>query len=150
MPAASSDRGGNVRRELTRDALRELMRELARSAPAGESFRVYIVGGGTAVLAGWRAATIDADLYADRDEVFRDVQAIKDRLQLNIEFVRPEQFVPPLAGTDERHLFIDRVGSIDFFHYGPCAQLLSKIVRGFRKDLLDAEQFLRSGMVAHS
>ncbi len=136
-----------MRRELTRDALRELMRELARSAPAGESFRVYIVGGGTAVLAGWRAATIDADLYADRDEVFRDVQAIKDRLQLNIEFVRPEQFVPPLAGTDERHLFIERVGNIDFFHYDPYAQLLSKIVRGFRKDLLDAEQFLRSGMV---
>jgi hypothetical protein len=136
-----------LRRELTRDALRELMLELARTAPAGESFRVYLVGGGTAVLAGWRSATIDADLYADRDEVFRDVQAIKDRLRLNIEFARPEHFVPPLAGSDERHLFIDRVGQIDFFHYDPYAQLLSKIVRGFRKDLLDAEQFLLSGMV---
>jgi len=123
------------------------MHELARTAPGGESFRVYIVGGGTAVLSGWRAATIDADLYAERDEVFRDVQAIKERLGLNIEFARPEQFVPPLAGSAERHVFIDRVGDIDFFHYDPYAQLLSKIVRGFRKDLLDAEQFLRSGMV---
>jgi len=136
-----------VRRELTRDALRELMEELVRSAPAGRTFRVYIVGGGTAVLAGWRAATIDADLWADRDEVFRDIQAIKERLQLNIEFARPEEFVPPLAGTDERHLLVERVGNIDFFHYDPYAQLLSKIVRGFRKDLLDSEQFLRSGMV---
>lgn len=136
-----------MRRELTRDALRELMRELARTAPAGESFRVYIVGGGTAVLEGWRSSTIDADLWAERDEVFRDVQSIKDRLQLNVEFVRPEQFVPPLAGTDERHVFIERVGEIDFFHYDPYAQLLSKIVRGFRKDLLDAERLVDSGMV---
>ncbi|MFQ5690879.1 MAG: hypothetical protein ACE5HQ_11465, partial [Gemmatimonadota bacterium] len=71
-----------MRRELTREALRELMEELARTAPARERFRVYVVGGGTAVLAGWRAATLDADLYAERQEVFRDVQGIKDRLRL--------------------------------------------------------------------
>ncbi|MGH7540960.1 MAG: DUF6036 family nucleotidyltransferase [Gemmatimonadota bacterium] len=136
-----------MRRELTREALRELMEELARTAPAGESFRVYVVGGGTAVLAGWRGATIDADLYAEREEVFRDVQAIKKRLRLNIELVRPEQFVPPLAGSVDRHVFIERVGHIDFYHYDPYAQLLSKIVRGFRKDLLDAEHFVGSGMV---
>jgi hypothetical protein len=136
-----------VRRELTCEALRELMEELARTAPAGDSFRVYVVGGGTAVLAGWRAATIDADLYADRDEVFQDIQGIKDRLRLNIEFVRPEHFVPALAGSSDRHLFIDRVGNVEFYHYDPYAQLLSKIVRGFRKDLLDAEQFVKSGMV---
>lgn len=123
------------------------MQELARTAPAGESFHVYIVGGGTAVLEGWRAATIDADLCADHDEVFRDVQEIKERLRLNIEFVRPEQFVPPLAGSDNRHLFIERVGEVDFSHYDPYAQLLSKVVRGFRKDLLDAACFVESGMV---
>lgn len=123
------------------------MAELARTAPPGEPFRVYVVGGATAVLAGWRDSTIDADLYADREEVFRDVQGIKERLRLNIEFARPEQFVPPLAGSSDRHLFIERVGNVDFYHYDPCAQLLSKIVRGFRKDLLDAEQFVRTGMV---
>ena len=136
-----------MRRELTREGLQELMAELAHSAPRGESFRVYVVGGGTAVLSGWRASTIDADLHAERDEVFRDIQGIKDRLGLNIEFARPEHFVPALAGSADRHLFIDRVGSVDFFHYDPYAQLLSKIVRGFRKDMLDAERFVKSGMV---
>ncbi len=123
------------------------MEELARRTPAGEAYRVYIVGGGTAVLSGWRSATIDVDLHADRDEVFREIQAIKERLELNIEFARPEHFVPPLAGSDRRHVFIDRVGSVEFFHYDPYAQLLSKIVRGFRKDVMDARSFLRSGMV---
>jgi len=136
-----------MRRELTRDGLWELMEELARTAPAGVPFRVYVVGGGTAVLSGWRSATIDADLYSEREEVFRDVQGIKERLQLNIEFARPEQFVPPLAGSGDRHVYIDRVGDIDFYHYDPYAQLFSKIVRGFKKDLLDAGQFVRSGMV---
>lgn len=123
------------------------MRELARTAPAGESFRVYLVGGGTAVLAGWRTATVDADLSADDEAVFRDIQEIKERLELNIEFARPEHFVPPLAGSAERHLFIERVRDVAYYHYDPYAQLLSKVVRGFRKDLLDAEHFVASGMV---
>jgi hypothetical protein len=123
------------------------MVELARTAPSGESHVVYIVGGGTAVLMGWRNATIDADLYSAGAEVFRDVQRIKERLQINIEFARPEDFVPALRGTADRHVFIDRVGNLSFYHYDPYAQLFSKIVRGFRKDMLDAEQFVRSGLV---
>lgn len=136
-----------MRRELTREALRELMRELSRTAPPDDLFRVYLVGGGTAVQAGWRAATIDADLHADDPAVFRDVQGIKERLALNIELARPEHFVPPLESSADRHVFVDRVGNVEFYHYDPYAQLLSKIVRGFRKDLLDAERFVTSGMV---
>lgn len=136
-----------MRGELTREGLRELMAELARTAPPPGPYRVYIVGGGTAVLSGWRDATIDADLFAERDEVFHDIQAIKDRLGLNVEFARPEHFVPALGGSADRHLFIERVGAIDFYHYDPYAQLLSKVVRGFRKDLRDAERFVESGMV---
>ena len=136
-----------MRRELTRERLQDLMEALAHAASPGEPFRVYIVGGGTAVLAGWRSSTIDADLYADEPGVFRDVQEIKERLEINVEFARPEQFVPPLSGTSERHIFVTRIRSTEFFHYDPYAQLLSKIVRGFRKDLLDAQSFLASGMV---
>lgn len=76
-----------------------------------------------------------------------DIQGIKDRLRLNIEFARPEHFVPALVGSADRHLFVERVGDIDLYHYDPYAQPLSKIVRGFRKDLLDAEQFVKSRMV---
>ncbi len=109
--------------------------------------RVYIVGGGTAVHSGWRTSTIDADLFSADEAVFEDVQGIKERLELNIEFARPEDFVPALEGTPERHLFISTIGKISFFHYDPYAQLFSKVVRGFRQDLSDAEHFLSSGMV---
>jgi hypothetical protein len=123
------------------------MDELARSAPRGRSFRVFVVGGGTAVQVGWRSSTIDADLFADDDAVFRDVQRIKERLGLNIEFARPEDFVPALAGSDERHVFIETVGRVSFYHYDPYAQILSKLVRGFNRDMADAEGFVASGMV---
>lgn len=136
-----------MRRELTRETLWELMRALARGAPAGETIRVYVLGGGSAVLAGWREATIDADLFAERDDVFRDIQAIKEALRLNVEFARPEHFVPALAGSEDRHRFIDRIGTIDFYHYDPYAQLLSKVVRGFRKDVLDARNLVGNGWV---
>jgi hypothetical protein len=123
------------------------MRELARSAKPTQSYRVYLVGGGTAVLEGWRESSIDADLFAKEDDIFRDVQAIKERLQLNVELVRPEDFVPALEGSDTRHVFIETVGRVSFYHYDPYAQLLSKIVRGFARDLVDAKALVTSGMV---
>ena len=136
-----------MRRRLTRPLLQNLMKELARSSPPGRSYRVFLVGGGTAVLMGWRDSTIDADLHSDGGEGFREIQSIKERLELNIEFVRPEDFVPPLAGSEGRHVFIQTEGHVSFYHYDPCAQLLSKVVRGFRRDLEDARQFIASGMV---
>jgi hypothetical protein len=105
------------------------------------------VGGGTAVRAGWRASSVDADLYADEDAVFRDIQGIKERLNVNVEFARPEHFVPALRGSAKRHVFIETVGRVSYFHYDPYAQVLSKVVRGFERDMDDARQFVRSGMV---
>lgn len=136
-----------MRDRLTRESLRALMHELARSAGKNGHHSVYLVGGGTAVLKGWRGSSVDVDLYAEHDDIFRDVQAIKERLHLNIELVRPEHFVPPLKGSADRHVFIETVGCVSFYHYDPCAQLLSKIVRGFERDLVDARSFISSGMV---
>jgi hypothetical protein len=136
-----------VRGELTRARLRALLREIARTAPRGRDHRVYLVGGGTAVLLGWRASTIDADLHGADDAVFRDVQAIKERLDVNVEFVRPERFVPALRGSDARHVFVETIGRVSFHHYDPYAQTLSKVVRGFDRDLDDARRFVTSGMV---
>jgi len=123
------------------------MQELARTAPGRGRYRVFLVGGASALHAGFRDSTIDADLYSDDEAVFRDVQGIKERLQLNIEFARPESFVPALAGSEERHVFIETIGKVSFYHYDPYAQLLAKVVRGFHRDVQDARAFLDSGMV---
>ncbi|MGA7303339.1 MAG: DUF6036 family nucleotidyltransferase [Rhodothermales bacterium] len=136
-----------MRREATRDRITAFMKELARRAPRTGSFDVYLVGGGTAVFLGWRPSSVDVDVYSDKDAVFQDIQKIKEDLEINVEFARPEHFVPPLKGSTGRHVFIDTMGPVTFFHYDPYAQVLSKVVRGFKRDLDDARQFIRTGMV---
>jgi hypothetical protein len=132
---------------MTRDRLLALMKELSRTAPRRGTFKVYLVGGGTAVYAGWRDSSIDVDLFSEQESVFRDIQGIKERLNINVEFARPEDFVPPLPGSSDRHVFIASIGAVSFYHYDPYAQTLSKVVRGFERDLEDARNFVASGMV---
>ena len=136
-----------MRESVDRKRLLAFMKRLAESAPRGRRFRVFVVGGGTAVAQGWRESTIDVDLYADHEGVFVDIQRIKELQQINVEFARPEHFVPPLAGADGRHIFIATFGAVSFFHYDPYSQLLSKVVRGFRRDLEDAHHFIDAGLV---
>lgn len=136
-----------MRTPVTRVTLQALMRELARGLPRGQSGRVYLVGGGTAVWVGWRSSTIDVDLHGEPERLFDDIQEIKERLGVNIEFVQPEHFVPALEGTEERHVFLEKVGAVSFYHHDPYAQVFSKIVRGFARDLEDAESFVSSGLV---
>ena len=61
--------------------------------------------------------------------------------------MRPEDFVPALQGVEDRHVFIEKVGAVSFYHHDPYAQAFSKIVRGFQRDLQDAESFVVSRMV---
>ncbi|HJT66841.1 MAG TPA: hypothetical protein VJ749_10315 [Pyrinomonadaceae bacterium] len=80
---------------------------------------MYMVGGATAVLLGWREATIDVDLkiVPDSDELLRKLPQLKEDLQLNIELASPDDFVPALPGWEERSTYIAREGAVEFFHY---------------------------------
>ena len=131
-----------MRNETTRESMRAFMNELAKRAPRAGTYRVCFVGGATAVYMGWRRSSLDLDVHSEPDVVFRDIQAIKEELHINIEFALPEDFVPPLEGSSERHIYIDTIGTIGFYHYDPYAQIFSKIVRGFKRDIEDARAFV--------
>ena len=62
--------------------------------------RVYLTGGSTAVLEGWREATVDVDLKLDPEPAgaFEAIAHLKDTLDINVELAAPDQFVPPLPG----------------------------------------------------
>ena len=57
--------------------------------------RVYLVGGATAVLEGWRSSTIDIDLRFDPEtsELFAALPALKESLDVNIELAWPSQLI---------------------------------------------------------
>ncbi|MBI3553997.1 MAG: hypothetical protein HY077_15990 [Elusimicrobia bacterium] len=135
-------------RDLTgADQVRRFMRELGRSS--AKPARIYLTGGASAVLLGWRAATIDVDIkvVAEDDEVLRAVPRLKDELRINVELASPEQFIPPLPGWEERSRFIADEGRLAFFHYDFYAQALAKIERGHRVDLEDAAAMLEGGLI---
>lgn len=136
-----------MRERLTEERLRAFMRALGRAAEI-ES-RVYVTGGATAVLLGWRDNTLDVDikLIPDHDSVLRAIPRLKEELRLNVELAAPSDFIPPLPGWEERSRFIAREGTLSFHHYDFYAQALAKIERSHEIDLADVQQMLDSALV---
>lgn len=138
---------GGMRRELDKARVAALMSELGRAATGAG--KVYLTGGTSAVLEGWRPATVDADLKFDPEPpgIFEAIGRIKDLLELNVELASPDDFIPALPGWQERSRFIARHGEVDFYHYDFYAQALAKIERGHGRDLADAREMVRRGLV---
>jgi len=66
----------------------------------------YFTGGASAVLMGWRAATIDVDVafVPDSDDLLRALPDLKEQLELNVELASPSDFLPELPGWKESTL----------------------------------------------
>jgi hypothetical protein len=136
-----------MRDKVTATRLQEFMRALGNAV--AQPARIFLVGGATAVLCGWRDSTIDIDLKAipDSDEILRNLPALKERLQVNIELASPDDFIPELPSWQERSRFIQQEGKLTFLHYDFYAQALAKIERGHRVDLLDVQKMIQDGFV---
>lgn len=127
--------------------LRRFLRELGRESQVEAA--VYLTGGATAVLLGWRDSTVDADilLVPEHDSLYRALPRLKEELRINVEIASPAHFIPELPGWRERSLFIGSEGRLSLYHYDPYAQALAKIERGHAKDLDDVEQLIGRGYV---
>jgi hypothetical protein len=136
-----------VRPPVDEDRLRELARRLGRVARAPA--RIYLTGGATAVLEGWRGSTVDVDLRfePDLDEMLRALPELKEQLGVNIELASPPDFVPELPGWRERSPLVFREGNVEVRHFDFYSQALSKIERGFRQDLDDVAKMVESELV---
>jgi hypothetical protein len=129
------------------ETIRRLMRELgARARGPGH---VYLTGGASALLEGWRSSTVDVDLKLDPEPagVFEAIAHVKNALDVNVELAAPDDFLPPLPGWREQSRFIERHGQVDFFHYDFRAQALSKLARAHARDMADVAQMLKRGLV---
>jgi hypothetical protein len=127
--------------------IRVLARELGRIARG--PVRIYLTGGSTAVVEGWREATIDVDLRfePEADELLRALPALKERLGINIELASPPEFIPELPGWRERSPLVFREGRVDVHHFDLYSQALSKIERGFEQDLQDVRAMFERGLL---
>jgi hypothetical protein len=136
-----------MRSETNADKIRKLIHELGRKAKGPG--KVYLTGGATAVLFGWRNATVDVDLKLDPEPngIFDAIRDLKDKLDINIELASPDQFIPPVPGWEERSQYIASYNQVQFYHFDFYAQALSKIERGHERDLRDVDAMLKLGLI---
>jgi hypothetical protein len=111
--------------------------------------RIYLTGGATAVLLGWRNMTIDIDVKPDPEPpgLFEAIAELKEELDINVKLASPDQFIPPVPGWRERSVFIARHGQVEFCHYDPYGQALSKLQRHHERDLRDVQALCQAGLV---
>ena len=121
----------------------------AIGAEADEETSLYFTGGATAVLFGWRETTIDVDIRftPESDRLFRAIPRLKETLEINVELASPADFVPELPGWQGRSLFITRQGRVSFYHYDLYAQVLAKVERSHRQDVVDVQEMVARDLV---
>ena len=103
--------------------------------------RIYFTGGASALLIGWRRSTVDIDIRLDPEPpgIFQAIAKIKRELNVSIELASPQDFLPPLPGWRDRSAYIGKQGQITFYHYDFVAQALSKLSRGYERDVADVQ-----------
>jgi hypothetical protein len=136
-----------MRQTVTAARVEQFMKALGHGVK--EPARVFLVGGASAVLLGWRNATIDIDLKAlpERDDLLRQLSTLKERLEINIELAAPDNFIPELPGWEDRSQFVRQEGRVTFLHYDFYAQALAKLERGHEGDRRDIEQMVERNLV---
>jgi hypothetical protein len=136
-----------VRESADAERIERLAKELGRAVKPGT--RMYLTGGATAVLEGWRPSTVDIDVAfePDSDAALRRIAELKERLKVNVELASPLDFLPPLAGWRDRSRFRFRAGNLEVFDFDLYSQALSKLERGFELDLGDVAHMVKTGQV---
>src|SRR5216117_3445690 len=137
-----------MRRRVTVEALHQFMRELA--AAARSPGKVYLTGGATALLLGFREQTIDVDIKLDPEPegAFEAIAVLKNELNLNVELASPDNFIPAAPDWRDRSQHIATIGRVQFFHYDFSLQALAKLERGHAQDLEDVINFLHGGYIS--
>jgi len=127
-----------------------LLRELGNHCQGPGT--VYITGGSSAVVIGWRETTIDIDLKFQPEPagIFARIPELKNELNVNIELAAPDDFVPALEGWKERSQWIATHNRVDFHHFDFYTQALSKLERGHTKDEADVIAMVREDLVVPS
>jgi hypothetical protein len=130
-----------------REQVERFMRALGQAVHSPT--RVYLTGGASAVLLGWRETTIDIDLtfVPEADDIFQAIARLKDALGINVELVAPSHFIPALPGWETRSGFIRQEGPVSFYHYDFYSQALAKIERAHAQDQRDVADMLKAGAV---
>lgn len=141
--------GMSIRPGVDKAAIDAFLQQLGRAfrKPA----RLYLVGGAALVHMGVRSGlTEDIDVQASGEnegELIVAIQRLKERLQMNVVFASPGDFIPLPAEWEMHARFVGRYGTIDVFYFDFYSIALSKIERGNSRDLADVNLLVQQGII---
>lgn len=129
------------------ERIRKFMRAISRETPIPA--RLYLTGGATAVLLGWRPSTIDIDvkIVPEDDRILRAIPSLKNALQVNVELASPIDFIPVRPDWEEHSPFIAQEGKLAFHHFDLYAQALAKVERSHAQDLEDIHEMMQRRLI---
>ncbi len=102
--------------------------------------QLILIGGGALSLLGSPRLTIDIDFIGDDmhpSELHRSIMQIARELEIHVEPVPLESFIPLPDGSAERSIRIGQFGNLEIHVADPYSIALSKLDRGFETDLED-------------
>lgn len=137
-----------MRKDVDDSGVRAFLKEFGRRCRGPGS--VYLVGGATAVLRGFRTTTVDVDLVLDPEPAgaFEAIAQLKDELDVNVELSSPAHFLPELPDWRERSPRLGVFGSLEVFDYDLRAQAMAKLSRSFERDLHDVHAMLAAAAIS--
>jgi hypothetical protein len=102
--------------------------------------QLILVGGSALALLGSPRLTIDIDFIGDDvhpNPLHRTIMQIAREMQIHVEPVPLERFVPLPEGNEERVIRIGQFGNLEVFIADPYSIALSKLDRGLDTDFDD-------------
>ena len=136
-----------MRRLVDPERLRQVLEAFGRAC-RGPGV-LYLTGGATALLEGWRDSTVDIGLKLDPEPegAFAAIARIKEELDVNVELASPADFLPELGDWRRESRFVGRFGPIEVRHYDFRAQALAKLARGLERDIADVRSMVERRLV---
>ena len=137
----------SMRQRVGRQQIEQFLIQVGRTRLPG---RLYLTGGAALVHRGIRPGqTLDIDIQVTIDpaNLTAQIAQLKQRLNINIEFASPGDFIPLPTQWEARSQFIKRYDQVDVFYFDWYSIALSKMQRANQQDVVDVQLLVRQGFV---
>lgn len=139
----------SMRQGVDKAAIESFLQQLGKTfrKPA----RLYLVGGAALVHMGVRSGftqAIDVQVSgASEGDLIVAIQSMIERMQINVEFASPVDFIPLPKQWEAHAQFVGRYGTIDVFYFDFYSIALSKMERGSSRDVADVKLLVEQGII---
>ena len=118
--------------------LQSILTTLGEQVPPGS--HIYLLGGSALTLLGSPRQSLDIDLVGDDihpNELHRTIMDKAKEMQLQVDIVPIDRFIPLPDGNKERSIYIGQFANLEIYVIDPYSIALSKLDRGLFTDFDD-------------